>query len=173
MKDMLVQIAMYNREANAAMLAILAKAPEDVVKADQKVFYKSILGTFQHIVLAELSWLKRYEGFFHNATLEGSALLKRDAAALKAESGASLAACAALSSEADALFVAFAEGLSEADLVKRVKYTNAKGEQLERIYWQTIFHVLNHGTHHRGEISAILDINGIANDVSGFTLYAK
>ena len=172
MKDMLVQIARYNREANAAMLAILAKAPVDVVKADQKVYYKSILGTFQHIVLAELSWLKRYEGFFHTATLERSALLKRDANELKADSGESLAACAALSSEVDALFVAFAESLSEADLEKRVKYTNAKGEQLERVYWQTIFHVLNHGTHHRGEISAILDINGVANDVSGFTLYA-
>lgn len=173
MKEMLVPMAEYNGKANAALLAVLGKVPGALLTTDLKVYYKSILGTFQHIVLAEIIWLKRYKGFFPCAVLEASALLKKDADALKTASGASLAACSALSAEADALFVAFAKGLDEADLGKRVRYTNIKGEELERAYWQTIFHVLNHGTHHRGEISAILDQNGIVNDISGFTLYAK
>jgi uncharacterized damage-inducible protein DinB len=173
MKKILAQMADYNAKANAALLEILAKLPEPLVKADQKVFYKSLLGTFQHLVLAEVSWLRRYREFFRNEALESSALLGRDLAELKAESGASLAACARLGSEVDALFVAFAAGLDEADLEKRVRYSNSKGEALEREYWQTIVQVLNHGTHHRGEISALLDQNGIANDLSGFTLYAK
>jgi len=173
MKEILVPMAEYNAKANAALLALLAKIPEKLLVADQKVYYKSLLGTFQHIVLAEINWLKRYESFFSYPELEGSGLLRKDAEALKAESGASLAACARLSAEVDSLFIAFAKGLDEVDLLKRVRYTNAKGEELERSYWQTIFHVLNHGTHHRGEISAVLDQNGVANDVSGFTLYAK
>jgi len=137
------------------------------------VYYKSILGIFQHIAMAEISWLKRYMEFFSYPVLAGSALLKKAPDELKAESGASLAACAKLSAEVDALFVAFAKDLDEADLGKRVRYTNMKGEKFERTYWQTIFHVLNHGTHHRGEISAVLDQNGIANDLSGFTLYTN
>jgi uncharacterized damage-inducible protein DinB len=173
MKKILVAMAGYNAKANAALLEILSKEPEALLKADQKVFYKSILGTFQHLVLAELSWLRRYKGFFRNEALEGSALLDRDVAELKAESGTSLAACARLGSEVDSLFVAFAGGLAEAELEERVRYSNSKGEELEREYWQTVFHVLNHGTHHRGEISAMLDQNGIANDLSGFTLYAR
>jgi len=173
MKDVLVQLARYNAAANEALLAILAKLPYSLAQADLKVYYKSILGTFQHIVMAELSWLKRFDGFFPGPLLGSNPLLAREAAALKQESGASLAACAALCAEVDELFVAFAEGLDESKLGERVRYRNMKGEELERLYWQTIVHVLNHGTHHRGEISALLDQNGIANDVSGFTLYAK
>jgi uncharacterized damage-inducible protein DinB len=171
MKEILVPMAEYNGKANAAMRELLAKVPEALLKADQKVYYKSMLGTFHHIVMAELSWLRRYRGFFSYPALDGSALLARDAEELKAESGESLAACARLSAEVDALFVSFAKGLDEADLLKRVSYTNMMGERLERTYWQTVFHVLNHGTHHRGEISAVLDQNGIANDLSGFTKY--
>ena len=155
------------------MMEVLGKAPEALIATDLKVFYKSILGTFQHIVLAELSWLRRYATFFAYPSLSGSPLLARDQAALKEESGKNLEALRSLCAETDALFAVFAAELDEADLGKRVNYKNMHGVDFERTYGDTIFHVLNHGTHHRGEISALLDMNGVTNDVSGFTLYIK
>jgi uncharacterized damage-inducible protein DinB len=71
------------------------------------------------------------------------------------------------------ILVPFAGELDEASLGTRVTFKNFKGEELERPYWNLVFHILNHGTHHRGEISALLDRKGVANDFSGFNLYTK
>ena len=66
-----------------------------------------------------------------------------------------------------------ARELQEDQLGRRFVYKNYKGEELEREYWAMIVHILNHATHHRGEISALLDRRGVANDFSGFTTYIK
>jgi len=110
MKEILVAFAAYNRDANRAFVTRLSTLDEGVLRAECGAYYKSLLGTLEHIAQT---------------------------------------------------------------LGNRMKYKNYKGEELERPYWNLVFHILNHGTHHRGEISALLDQGGVANDFSGFNLYTK
>jgi uncharacterized damage-inducible protein DinB len=173
MKDLLIAFAAYNRDANAALRAILGKTPASVLGEDQGVYYKTILGTFEHVVGAEVNWLKRFGGYFEYPSLAKSPLIAADIAETKRRIAADSAALFAVSAEADELFVAFASELKESQFGVRVGYKNAKGEEVERVYWNCIFHILNHGTHHRGEISALLDRKGVENDVSGFNKYTK
>lgn len=56
-------------------------------------------------------------------------------------------------------------------ILKKFKFKNIRGEEIEKIFWITIIHIFNHQTHHRGEISAMLDILNIKNDYSGIRLY--
>jgi len=168
---MLVEITDYNAKVNAALVAILSALPAAELAADRKVYYKSLLGTFQHLAMAEFTWLARLRELAPAPALSASALLARESDELRAESGASLAACAALSAEVDGLFAAYAAGLDEAGLEKRISYTAMSGEKLERSVRHIVFHVMNHGTHHRGEISAMLDQAGVKNDFSGFNRY--
>jgi uncharacterized damage-inducible protein DinB len=72
----------------------------------------------------------------------------------------------------DELYLRFTRELAETDLSKKVRYKTIKGDDMEKTYWKTIFHVLNHATHHRGEISAMLDILKISNDFAGFAQYS-
>lgn len=172
MKEFLEEAAAYNKKADVRLLEILAPLPDSVLTGDLGTYYKSIQGTLQHIVLSGIIWLKRYPAFFTCPVLADNEIIRTDTAAIREKTVGNRGECAGLMREVDELFVRFAGELEEADLSKKLKYTTAAGEELERTYWKTIFHVLNHGTHHRGEISAMLDMQGIGNDYSGFTLYS-
>jgi uncharacterized damage-inducible protein DinB len=171
MKKIIQSLAVYNSKVDAKLVEILRGQAEGALREDQGAFYKSILGTFEHIFAAEVIWLKRFAGFFSYPSLSVSSLVSMDIAEAKAKAAKSPGELYALVDQADALFVAFAQELDEKQLLSRVKFKNIKGEELEREYWSLVVHVLNHATHHRGEISALLDRKGIANDYSGFNLY--
>ncbi len=171
MRELFSAFARYNRSANQALAAVIAGQSESILREDQGSFYKSIFGTFEHIVGAEVSWLRRYPTFFPGTILEGKSLIVADIEATKARMTSNVKELLAVSSEADELLVAFADSVTDAQLASRVKYKTYKGDELERDFWALLFHVCNHGTHHRGEISALLDRKGIKNDYSGFTNY--
>lgn len=170
MKDVILALAKYNRGANQNLIDTLEKAGADIVTKETGTFYKTVLGTIQHCFWYEVSWLKRYKVLGDYSSLK-AALLNEDIDALKARVGDDFAKIAVLMKEVDSLYVSFVEEVSAKDLEKPIKFKNFKGEDQERIIWQTIFHVLNHYTHHRGEISGALDRMGITNDFAGFFRY--
>jgi uncharacterized damage-inducible protein DinB len=177
MREILMGLASYNRKANERLVGTLKDLPEGEAAKDRGAYYKSIAGTFEHLVIAEVTWLRRFRSFFKYASLEaglGSGLIAAyDAEAFKADRSRPASRAYELVAEADALFETFLAEVGDEDLLKRVEYTNNKGERLFRIFWNLPVHILNHGTHHRGEISAMLDMAGVANDFSGFTLYTS
>ena len=171
MKDALQTFARYNRSANAALTAILGAQDEGALREDQGSFFKTVVATFEHLVGAEISWLKRYAGFFPGSLLDGKSLVVADMEATKARMASGVKELIAISAEIDEVLVAFVDAVTEAQLNTKVKYKNIRGEEFERTFWILLFHLLNHGTHHRGEISVLLDRKGIKNDYSGFYNY--
>jgi uncharacterized damage-inducible protein DinB len=171
MKEVLIGLAEYNRDANKKLVGILRGVDEAILKEDQGAYYKSILGTLEHIISAELFWLRKYAGFFSYKSLSGHRCITADLDAMKAAIRDKPAAVYETLAELDALFVEFVVEVAAGELHKRVSYVNHKGDTVERAYWNFVMAGLNHATHHRGEISTLLDRKGIANDVSGFNAY--
>ncbi len=170
MKAILAALAVYNQGANRALCETIAKVDEDTLKSDCGTYYHSVFSTIQHYLSYEVSWLKRYRTFGTHAALTTSILdpelddiLSRTKNNFKETQSVLLAI--------DAVFVNLVNELTDSDLDRLVKYTNPRGEEFEKKYWTTIVHVLNHSTHHRGEISAMLDILKISNDYAGFFRY--
>jgi uncharacterized damage-inducible protein DinB len=50
----------------------------------------------------------------------------------------------------------FVGGATETSLAHPLTYTNVAGEQWTYPLWQTLFHVANHGTYHRGQVTTLL-----------------
>ncbi|MFZ3109773.1 MAG: DinB family protein [Rectinemataceae bacterium] len=171
MKDCLIAMAKYNRQANEAMCVILKSADKEKIGNDCGTFYHSALGALGHIAAAEAIWLKRFASFGAYAPLEKSKTLGMEMDAIKAKIAVDLSEAASLLDELDVVLLEYVEALSDAELSKTVQYKNTRGDVFEKAYWQTILHALTHGIHHRGEVSAMLDIQGIKNDFSGFTSY--
>ncbi|PKL24071.1 MAG: hypothetical protein CVV47_12490 [Spirochaetae bacterium HGW-Spirochaetae-3] len=171
MKAILESVAEYNAAAMDAMLAAIAKAPAGLAARDVGLYYKSVDGTVEHLAWALVLWLKRYAGFGSYHCLASSALIAKPLDETRDGVRGDSEKTAALLREADALMIEFVKEVPESELSRRVTYRTTDGKEFSRTFWHTIFQVLNHGTHHRGEISAILDMNGVANDFNGFTSY--
>lgn len=170
MKEVLLALAKYNRGVNLNLIDVLSKASPEVLSKETGTYYKTILGTIHHCFWYEVVWLKRYKALGDYPSLSAP-ILAEEVEAIKAGAGNDWAKLSALMKEIDSLFVAFAQEVKAEDLLKPIKFKNYKGEEQERLAWHTVFHVLNHYTHHRGEISAALDQMGVVNDYSGFFRY--
>jgi len=54
----------------------------------------------------------------------------------------------------------WAADLTDESVGKRVQYKDLKGNPYETPLWQIVLHVVNHGTHHRGQVSGFLRTMG-------------
>ena len=170
MKEVILALAKYNRGANLNLIETLEKAGSGVATKETGTYYKTVLGTIQHCLWYEVSWLRRYKVLGDYPALS-AVVLDEELDTLKAKVGEDFLKLSSLMKEIDALYVSFIEEVKVEDLLKPLKFKNYKGDEQERIVWQTIFHVLNHSTHHRGEISGALDRMGVSNDFAGFFRY--
>jgi uncharacterized damage-inducible protein DinB len=55
------------------------------------------------------------------------------------------------------------ENLTSKDLQQTLSYVNSSGVAYQAPLWLLLGHLVNHGTHHRAELSAIFTAFGIAH----------
>jgi len=136
-------MAAYNRQMNQQFYASCAKLSEAELKEDRGVFFKSILGTLNHLLLVDRLWLG---GFTKNSVSYGS---------LDEELYADFAELRAERERMDADILAWVDTLTPEQLEAPFN------EHLAFPTWLTITHFFNHQTHHRGQLSAMLGQCGL------------
>ena len=67
----------------------------------------------------------------------------------------------------------FMDEMDENGLNNVYKYANNKGEPCEDCLYDILFHVINHSTHHRAQISKILRQHDIAPPIMDYIAYAR
>lgn len=171
MKEVLSFYAEYNKKANAALVGILTGLSPELMQKDMGTFFKSVLGTLNHSITAELLWLKRFNDFTPSPALRVSTFLAMEMDDVHRECSID-ASCAFVTKIAlDDLLMAYVGDVREEDLTRRFTYKSLKGIDMERTLWHMLMHVVNHETHHRGVISAMLDILKVNNDYSNILSY--
>jgi uncharacterized damage-inducible protein DinB len=70
-------------------------------------------------------------------------------------------------------WLAFLNEYDEEGLNKIFEYKNIKGETCRNNLYDIIFHVINHSTHHRAQISKILRQHEIVPPVMDYIAYAR
>jgi uncharacterized damage-inducible protein DinB len=168
MKELFVINALYNQAANRAFLAILNGLSNDEREQDRGSYYKSLSGLAAHILGGTVHIL----GMFKDAVAQNDAALKA-LAALPASlpkgpfAEAQWKQLAADFEAADSAYVNFAKALTDADLKSPVKVAWFRGNPESVPLFFMLNQVTTHGTHHRGQVSQILDAMKIDNDYSG------
>ena len=166
MKNVFQAFARYNGSVNQSIIELLKPLTREQITMKTKAYYPSILETMIHNLFADLNWLKRYGGVFRESKALNHRIASSDQKALRQEFEADHTRLFQYRKEADEVIVRFMDELEEAKLNSVIKYKNYKGEDQEHDVWKTLLHWFNHQTHHRGQVSVLLDMVGVDHDYS-------
>jgi len=150
LKEFFIRQLAYNDAMNLTMihrLRDLEHPPHECIE---------LLG---HIVKAELLWLERLYGaekikpIFH----EKWSLAEIENKQVESHQG----------------WISFLNDYDDEGLNKVFSYRNLKGDAYEDSLYDILFHVINHSTHHRAQISKILRQHDIAPPVMDYISYVR
>jgi uncharacterized damage-inducible protein DinB len=135
----------YNEWANGHLLDIASPLDPAQLTGAHGASFESILGTMAHLAAAQVNWLERWRGGVN----------KRSTIAL-AESMKTLAALRETFAGSNSGLREYIGDLTETDIESVLTYRDSAGAEAERVLWQLMTHVANHGTYHRGEVAMAL-----------------
>lgn len=163
-------LAKYNHWMNQKLYDCAARLPADNLGEDRGAFFGSILGTLNHIVVADTLWLQRFAGYPPHARILHPVSSLATPPALNAILFSDINALTSYRRWLDDIINDWAASLTDADMQARLRYTNSKGISAEKAYASLILHLFNHQTHHRGQVTTLL--TQAAVDVGGTDLLA-
>lgn len=133
-------LAGYNAWANTRLHDAAAKLSEDQLWQDVGLFFGSLGGTLNHILVADRVWMKRFTGAGdHPDRLD--AILHRDLASLRAAR-----------EQEDRRIIGYVETLTPAVLENEFTYRKmTTADMVTSRLWPDLLHLFNHQTHHRGQ----------------------
>jgi uncharacterized damage-inducible protein DinB len=140
------QLAAYNKWANTRIYEVAQGLPPADYRRPTGVFFGSLHGTLNHLLLTDRIWLKRLTGIGeHPDRLDAMLFDELDdlAEARKAE---------------DARLIAVVDGYDDRALAERVSYRTTSGTPHEQVRSDILLHLFNHQTHHRGQCHACVSI---------------
>ena len=133
----------YNTWANRRSLEAASKLTNEQFVKPMGSSFGSVRDTLAHVYCAEWIWLERFQGRSPAAFPDASEFV--DVASLRAKWA-----------EQEARLLAFVAKLTQEDLNRVMEYNTLKFGVYANPLWQSMQHVVNHGTYHRGQITTLL-----------------
>lgn len=144
-------LARYNIWATTKLSQSLANVTDADFYRDSGLFFQSIFGTLNHLLLGEHElWFSRFAKGY-SPTLQLNSIVAQDRHIL-----------IQTLQEKALNWITFLNDLDPQDLAGNLNYQTSTGQPKSLPYAATLVHVFNHGTHHRGQISAALTAMGYA-----------
>lgn len=144
-----LQLARYNVWATRRLVDAVALLPDADYRRDAGLFFKSVHGTLNHLLVGEhMLWYPRFaRGVSPKVELSAEIEPDRDRLGQALKGGA-------------ANWLALIESWPAERFDGELAYNNLRGQPMRLPLSATLAHVFNHGTHHRGQITAALTAMG-------------
>ncbi|AEF80758.1 DinB family protein [Leadbettera azotonutricia] len=172
-KELLITFAKYNEEADKAVVAILDKLSNEDREKNRKSYYGSLSSLARHALGGAYFFLT----MFKEATAKNAAAQKALAPLAKVEiieakkiTGDQWKKVTEGIKITDKAYVNFVSALTDKDLEAPIKLDWYGGKPASVPLYFMLQQLTAHGTHHRGQISQILDSLKIDNDYSGVSV---
>src|ERR1700704_954297 len=144
--DQFRQLAAYNRWANARLYAAALALSEQAYRLHIGIFFGSLYGTLNHLLLTDRLWLKRLTG-------EGDHPNRLDAILYEGRAELTRARIAE-----DNRLIAVIDKYDDTALANLHSYKTTSGMPQSQVLADILLHLFNHQTHHRGHAHACLSI---------------
>lgn len=133
----------YNKWANAKILNAASEVTLEQFLAPASFPHGGLRGTLVHALFAEWIWRHRWEGT--------SPVVR-----LKPDDFPNIESLRHRWADEESALTAFVDKVTDEKLNNYFFYTATDGTPFERVLWQTMLHLVNHGTQHRSEAAALL-----------------
>lgn len=140
----------YNVWATAKLSEIIENADESIIKMETPSSFPTIEKTILHVWDAELIWLKR---------LQGESLADWPSKGFDGDRETLVAGWV----DNTVALRDFVQSKDEGYLQTTIEYKNTAGKPYSNTVEEIIYHVVNHGTFHRGQIITMLRANGVTD----------
>ncbi|EEM13768.1 MULTISPECIES: DinB family protein [Bacillus] len=153
----------YHLWANKVLLERIKELPNNVLYKEANSSYPNIAQTFSHIYVVDVMWLQVLKGIGMQEALEASmSLLEKT----------NLYSVDEFIKSFEELASQYEEWMnSQKDLELKINLNNPWSGARETAYSEILFHVANHGTYHRGNITTMLRQQGHASTMNDLALY--
>ena len=153
-------LARYNALMNQRILAAADKLSPEQLMDDRGAYFKSVLGTLNHILVGDIIWLQRFAS--HPASRQPLAqIIRRDS-----PNSLNTILCDTLDSlrverdTLDAMIINWIASLMDDDIGAYLSYQNMAGAKKNKPLASLIFHLFLHQTHHRGQVTTLISQYG-------------
>lgn len=160
MKEHFELLATYNETMNAKVYSAAGRLGVDELARDRGAFFGSILGTLNHLVVADTIWLKRFAAHPSCRAALGDVVSLASPQSLDQMLFQDFGELAERRVWLDQLIVSWVSDLADADLDTVLSYHNTRGIPASKQLSGLILHFFNHQTHHRGQASTLLSQAG-------------
>lgn len=164
--EVLVQWSKYNDLVNNDLIRIFESLGSRW-EEDAGSYFKSPRGVLNHLLIADVVWLRRLAENGVLAEVIETRLSVFPSVQYGMEVFEDWADFKAKRKLVDGLWIDVAQAFPENRLGDEIVYKTIQGKHMRLSLGGVVFHLFNHHTHHRGALSQILDAWGVANDYSG------
>ena len=144
--DILRNHLQYSAWASGLLLEAAAELTEEELIRDFHTADHSVLGTLVHIFGADRIWLARIQHSPNPVGLTDEdfslTVLQKDWPIISDH------------------WIEWADGITEESAMATLTYKDLRGNEWTQPLWQIVLHVVNHATHHRGQVAGFLRTMG-------------
>jgi uncharacterized damage-inducible protein DinB len=133
----------YNAWSNAKILDAASHVTQEQFLAPTSFPHGSLRGTLVHALFGEWVWHQRWQGSPQNQMW-------------KSEEFPTFETLRVRWTSAETKLMEFVANLTDESLYRKFKYISTEGFPHERLLWESMAHLVNHGTQHKTEAAAIL-----------------
>ncbi|HZP18325.1 MAG TPA: DinB family protein [Terriglobales bacterium] len=137
------QLYDYNAWANRRSLAAAEKLSDEQFTKPLGSSFSSVRDTLAHIYGAEWIWLERFQG-------------RSPSGLPDVKQFADIATLRASWLQHEEKLLGFIRGLSQSDLDGILEYKTLKFGAYRNPLWQSLLHLVNHGSYHRGQVTTLI-----------------
>lgn len=154
-------MASYNARMNHQLLSVVENLNSTDLTENKGAYFQSVIGTLNHILVGDIIWLSRF-----NLHSECYISLKEVTELPKPKSLSDILypefqsyKCAREVVDS-AVINWLNKDIDISDFDRNLEYSNTAGIKSSRNFGELVSHLFNHQTHHRGQVSTLLNQMG-------------
>jgi uncharacterized damage-inducible protein DinB len=166
-------LARYNQRANREMYEILSILTDKARKIDRGVWFGSLHGILNHLIITDLNWLKRFRVLSPESSVLKDPLLDPPNLSWEHDLHENFKDLRNTREIVDARIRDWFSEFSKDRYPEVFQYQDSRGNPRQAKAGAAFEFLFLHQTHHRGQVAQILDAVGLPNDFANNINYLE